>query len=88
MFHNSTKFVTSDSAMGTTRSSRCSLWDVLWLASRSEVWSDLSLILGVNCENTSLVLNSLLSSADDGLLELLLFFDLWSLVSDLTITGH
>ena len=50
------------------------------------VGSLLSLVIWINVDNSSLVLKSLLGSADDGLLELLLLLDLWSLVSNLTVT--
>ena len=88
LFRISTKFVTSDAAMRETRSTSCSLWNVFWLASRSEVWSDLSLFVRVDGEETSLVLHSLLGSANDDFLGALLLINLWSLISDLTITGH
>ena len=66
----------------------CSLGDVLGLSARTEVRSLAPLVIGVNILNSLDVLIFLHSSADDLLLGAFHLVDLWSLVSDLTVTSH
>merc|ERR1712224_888982 len=58
------------------------------LLSRSGIWSLLSLVVWIDGLNSLLVLESLLCSSDDELLNSLCLFDLRSLISDFTITSH
>ena len=66
----------------------CSLGDVLGLSAGAGVGALLSLVVRIDGQNTSVVLNSLLGSTHDLLLCTFCFLNLGSLISDLTITGH
>ena len=58
------------------------------LSSSASVWTLLSLVVWINVDNSSLVLESLLSSSDDELLESFLLLDLWGLISNFTVTSQ
>ena len=68
--------------------SRDSLGDVFGLSARAGVGALLSLVVGVDKDASSGVLESLLGAAHDDLLGALHLLNLRCLVSDLTITGH
>ena len=71
-----------------TGRSRDSLGDVFGLPARAGVGALLPLVVRVDEDASSGVLNSLLGSAHDNFLGALLRLNLRRLVSDLTITGH
>jgi isocitrate dehydrogenase len=65
-----------------------SLGDVLGLAAGTEVGSLLALVVGVNVDNTTVVLNALHGAAGDTLVSALGGGNLRCLVSNLTITSQ
>ena len=65
-----------------------SLGDVLGLSAGASVGTSLPLVVGVNLDDSFVILVALLSSASDALMFSFCFSNLGSLVSDLTITGH
>merc|ERR1719264_1327127 len=69
-------------------SSRNSLGNVFGLPAGAGVGAALSLVVGVDQDATSGVLNSLLGTTHNHLLGALCWFNLWCLISDLTITGQ
>ena len=62
--------------------------DFLDLLACAEVGSLLSLVIGVDVDDSLFVLQSLLGSSGLSLLSSLSLFNLWCLVSDLTSTSH
>ena len=64
-----------------------SLWQWVF-SSGTSVWTLLSLVIWIDVDNSSLVLESLLSSSDDELLESFLLLDLWGLISNFTVTSQ